>query len=172
MLRGLAMLLLVLCSTPALAEKLSFDHRLYPPLKAVFDSGRDDLIQFNNKNPSYVTDLIVVRGQSVRNWTEAMIIIARSPSAKVSTAAEWKAELEGQALKQCPSRFATIGQDENSITFERNSTGCRSGYPATAMYRIVQGQKSMFLLGVMSKDGITPDARRAWLALFASARLE
>jgi hypothetical protein len=40
------------------------------------------------------------------------------------------------------------------------------------MYRIVQGQKSMFLLGVMSKDGITPDARRAWLALFASARLE
>ena len=101
-----------------------------------------------------------------------MIIIARSPGPLVRTAVQWKAELEGQALEECPSTFATIAQDDISITFERSSTSCRPGYPATAIYRIVQGQKSLFLLGVMSKDGITADARRGWLALFASARLD
>ncbi len=171
-LRGMAMMALVLCSAPAMAEKLLFDHRLYAPLKEVFDSGRDDLIQFNAKNPAYVVDLIVVRGKSVRNWTEAMIIIARTPSPKVRTAAEWMAELQRQGEAECTSQFTIVAQDAISITFERSSQGCRADYPANAIYRIVQGQKSLFLLGVMSKDGFTTDVRSAWLALLGSARLE
>lgn len=171
-LRGLVMLGLALCSAPAMAEKLLFDHRLYQPLMEVFESGRDDLIQFNAKNPAYVVDLIVVRGKSVRDWTEAMIIIARTPGPKVRDAGQWKAELELQAQKECPSQFSILSQDEVSITFERRSTGCRSDYPANAIYRIVRGQKSLFLLGVMSKDGFTADARNGWLALLGSARLE
>lgn len=172
LLRGLAMLLAALCSTPVFAEKLSFDHRLYQPLKDVLDSGRDDMIQFNAKNPAYVTDLIVIRGKSTRSWTEAMIIIARSPSAKARTAADWLAELKQQSEAECASTFSIIAQDDFSITFERSSQGCRSGYPANAIYRIVQGKKGLFLLGAMSKDGFTPDARSAWLALLGSAKLD
>lgn len=63
LLRSLVMLLAALCAAPALAEKLSFDYRLYQPLKDVLDSGRDDLILYNAKNPAYVTDLIVIRGK-------------------------------------------------------------------------------------------------------------
>jgi hypothetical protein len=171
-LRGLVVLILALISSPALADKLVFDHRLYPPLQAVLDSGRDDLILYNDKNPAYVTDLIVIRGKSTRDWTEAMIIIARSPGAKVSSVDEWKAELERQTPAQCASKFEILGRDELSITLERKSRGCPAGYPPHALYRIVRGQKSLFLLGVMSKDGITPAARDSWLALFGSARLE
>lgn len=170
--RRLAALALALIATPALADKLVFDHRLYPPVEAAFDSGRDDLILYNDKNPAYVTDLIVIRGKSTRDWTEAMIIIARSPGAKVSSVDDWKAELERQAAAQCASRFEILARDEISITLERRSSGCPTGYPPHAIYRIVRGQKSLFLLGVMSKDGIAPAARQSWLALFASARLE
>ena len=172
LLRGVVMLLAALCAAPVLAEKLSFDHRLYQPLKDVLDSGRDDMILFNAKDPAYVTDLIVIRGKSVRNWTEALIIIARSPSPKARTAADWLAELKLQSEAECASQFSIIAQDANSITFERSSQGCRPGYPADAIYRIVQGKKGLFLLGAMSKDGFTPDSRGAWLALLGSAKLD
>lgn len=170
--RRMAVLILALIAAPALADKLVFDHRLYPPLQAVFDSGRDDLILFNDKNPAYVTDLIVIRGKSTRDWTEAMIIIARSPNAKVGSADDWMAELSRQSQAQCASTFEILSRDELSVTFERTSHGCPAGYPPYALYRIVRGQKSLFLLGVMSKDGIDPATRQGWLALFASARLE
>jgi hypothetical protein len=170
--RAVAMVLVLVTAVPALAEQLKFDHRLYPPLKAVFDSGRTELIQYNDKNPAYVTDLIVVRGTSVRDWTEAMIIIARSPGKKVLTAADWMAELQRQAQRECASQFSILAQDAVSITFERQSQGCAASYPATAIYRIVQGKKSLFLLGVMSKTGLSSDSRVAWLALFGSAELE
>lgn len=158
-------------ATPALADKLVFDHRIYQPLKEAFESGNADLIAFNDKNPAYVTDLVVVRGKSTKNWTEAMIIIARKADAKVPSAAEWLAELQRQADAQCPSQFTILAQDEGSITLERQSRSCPANYPQSALYRIVQGKPSLFLLGAMSKDGFTPEARKAWLALFASARL-
>lgn len=171
-LRWLLAALLAVSAVPALADKLAFDHRLYPPLYAVFESGDADMINFNDKNSAYVVDLVVVRGKSTRNWTEAMVIIARSPDKRVRTAAGWVEELKAQAQAECASTFEIITQDENSITFIRRSQGCRSGYPATAIYRVVQGSTSLFLLGAMSKDGFTPDSQRGWLALLASARLE
>lgn len=159
-------------AAPAFADKLVFDHRLNPALTETLDGGRSDLILFNDKNPAYVTDLIVVRGRSVKDWTEAMIIISRKPGGNVPGPAEWMAELKGQAGQQCQSEFAVLAEDENSLTLERHSTGCPKNYPANALYRIVKGKPSLFLLGAMSKDGFTVDARKAWLALFASAHLE
>lgn len=159
-------------ASPAFADKLVFDHRLYPALNASLDSGRSDMILFNDKNPAYVTDLIVVRGQSVKDWTEAMIIIARKPGEKVSGPSEWLAELKLQSVQQCPSELNVLAEDEGSITIERRSTGCPANYPSNALYHIVKGKPSLFLLGAMSKDGFTPESRTAWLALFASAHLE
>ena len=171
-LRQFTALACLACASPALADKLVFDHRLNPALTQALDSGRRDLILFNDKNPAYVTDLIVVRGQSVKDWTEAMVIIARKPGEKVPGPAEWLTELKGQAAQQCQSEFAVLAEDENSLTLERRSSGCPANYPANAIYRIVKGKPSLFLLGAMSKDGFTADARKAWLALFASAHLE
>lgn len=163
---------LALTAVPALADKLTFDHRLHPALKAVFDGGEQDMILFNDKNPAYVTDLIVVRGKSVRTWTEAMIIIARKPDAKARTVSEWLAELKRQAEAQCPSAFTIIAEDATSVTFERRSHGCPTNFPEAAIYRIVQGKPSLFLLGAMSKDGFTAESRQNWLALLASAALD
>ena len=74
--RRIAMLLgLLLLAGPALAEKLVFDHRLSPALKAVLDSGDASMIDYNTANPRNVIDLIAVRGTSAKNWTEALVII-------------------------------------------------------------------------------------------------
>ena len=53
--RRIAMLLgLLLLAGPALAEKLVFDHRLSPALKAVLDSGDAAMIDYNTANPRNV----------------------------------------------------------------------------------------------------------------------
>ncbi len=158
-------------AAPAWAEQLNFDHRLYQPLQQSLDSGRKELLRFDGRNPAYLVDMVVVRGESVRNWTEALVIIARSPDAKVRDSADWLAELRRQAEARCPSDFIVIAQDEISLTVERNSHGCAADYPASAFYRIVKGKSSLFLLGAMSKDGFTAEARQGWLSLFASAHL-
>lgn len=92
---------LLLIATPALAEKLVFDHRLSPPLKAVLDSGDASMISYNASNPRNVVDLIAVRGKSASDWSEALVIIARTPDRKVRDAGEWIAELQREAQSKC-----------------------------------------------------------------------
>jgi hypothetical protein len=171
LLRRLLFLFLLFAATPALAEKLEFDHRLYPPLKTVLDSGQPDMVSFNSQNPGYLVDLIVVRGKSTRNWNEALVIIARSPDAMVRSADDWMAELQSQADAKCPNQLTILSRDANSLTIERRSHGCPAGYPATALYRVVQGKSSLFLLAVLVKDDLAAEARTGWLALLASAHL-
>ena len=163
---------LALCAAPLLADKLVFDHRLVPALKAVLDSGDPAMISYDNRNPRNVVDLIAVRGKSAQDWQEALVIIARLPDKKIVTPADWRAQLQRDAAKQCPAVFTTIAQDANSVTFERRSTGCRAGYPPVALYRVAAGKPSLFLLAAMTKSDFSPAARAQWLALMASAHLE
>ncbi len=163
---------LLLIAAPALAEKLVFDHRLSPPLKAVLDSGDASMISYNAANPRNVVDLIAVRGNSARDWTEALVIIARTPDRKVRSAGDWIAELQREAQAKCASTFTQIAQDDISITIERHSTGCRQGYPSTALYRAITGKRSLFLLAVLVKDNLSDSARSQWLAMMSSAHLE
>ena len=163
---------LVLLAAPALAERLVFDHRLSPPLKAVLDSGDAAMIDYNNSNPRNVVDLIAVRGKSAQDWTEALVIIARTPDSKVRTAGDWSAKLQREARAKCSSTFTELARDEVSITYERRSTGCPAGYPPIALYRAVGGKKSLFLLAVLVKDDLSETARGQWLALMSSAHLE
>jgi hypothetical protein len=167
-----AFVVLSLIASPALAERLSFDHRLSPPLKAVLDGGDPAMIEYNDKNPRYVTDVIAVRGNSAKDWTEALVIVARAPDKKVSTAAQWLAELRAEADKKCRSELRTLAEDAVSITFERRSTGCSQGYPTAALYRVVAGQRSLFLLAVLSKAELSEESQRQWRELLASAHLE
>jgi hypothetical protein len=167
-----AVLGLALLAPPALAEKLVFDHRLSPALKAVLDSGDAGMIDYNAANPRNVIDLIAVRGKSAQNWTEALVIIARTPDRKVRSAADWTAQLQREAKAKCSSTFTELARDELSITYERRSFGCPAGYPPIALYRAVAGKRSLFLLAVLVKDDLNESSRGQWLAMMSSAHLE
>jgi Holliday junction resolvase-like predicted endonuclease len=170
--RMLTFLSLALIAVPALADKLTFDHRLVPALKAVLDAGDPAMISYDDRNPRNVIDVIAVRGKSAQDWQEALIIIARMPDRKIATTADWVAQLQRDAIKKCPARFTVVAQDSNSVTFERRSAGCPAGYPPVALYRVVAGKPSLFLLAAMTKTDFSPAARDEWLAMMASARLE
>lgn len=171
-LRLFSFALLLGIASPALADRLVFDHRLSPPLKAALDSGDPAMVSYDNANPHYVVDVIAVRGASARDWTEALVIIARSPDRKVATVSDWVGELQQDANRHCRAVFTPIAEDAISQTFERRSTGCPAGYPPVGLYRVVKGQTSLFLLAAMAKDDLAPPAREQWLALLRSAHLE
>lgn len=156
----------------AFAEKLTFDHRTYPPLAAVLDSGRTEMIRFNDSNPKYITDRIAVQGTSVDHWTEALDIIVRLRSSKMNSASDWADQIQRAASVLCPSTFTTIAEDESSLTFERHSSACPAGTPQTGLYRIVTGRKSLFMLGSLAMGEMSTSQRQQWLDLFGTARLD
>jgi hypothetical protein len=170
--RCLPLLALALLSAPLAAERLHFDHRLYPALKAVFDEKRDEMIAYDNRNPAYVIDRIAVQGKSASNWTEALDIIARTPTKDVATVDDWRGEIEQKVRKACASTFETVARDDFSITFSRRSTNCGADKVQVALYRIVKGPKSLFLLNPIFRGEMDDMMRQQWLALLASARLE
>lgn len=167
-----AFLVLLSLAAPAFAEKLSFDHRVVPALKAVLDSGNTAMIDYNGSNPRYITDVIAVRGRSAKDWDEALVIIARAPSNKVQTAAEWLEELRSDARRRCGSELKLLEQAERSILFERHAKKCPGNYPRNAIYLVVQGKSSLFLLAVLSRDDLSEASRGEWFTLLKSAHLE
>lgn len=171
--RKLHFLLLLLCAapTPAFAEHLNFDHRLHPPLKAVFDQKRDEMISYDNSNPRYVIDRIAITGKSATDWTEALDIIVRVPTRDVKTADDWFAEIKAKAGKACTSEFAVIATDALGLTFSRRSTNCGADKVQFALYRIVTGTKSLFLLNAIHRADMDEPTKQQWLALLNSAQL-
>jgi len=167
-----ALLGALLLASPLQAERLKFDHRLSPPLKAVFDSNDSSKIDYNDSNPRYVTDLIAIHGKSAQDWTEALLIVARTPDKKVRTVSQWVAELQAEAQRRCASQFQTLAEDSTSATFERRSSGCSAGYPPVALYRVVAGKKSLFLLGFMHKAEPSAQVQEQWRAVLASATID
>ncbi len=169
--RALLGLCLLLVSAPLAAERLRFDHRLYPPLKEVLDSGDPAKIDFNNSNPVRLVDLIAVKGKSAKNWTEALEIVSLVRPRDAKDAKDWMALLQKQAQARCPASFEMIAEDENSVTFQRRSPNCAAERAETGIYRLVTGKRSWFQLSVLVKGEIDPAARAQWLALLASASL-
>jgi len=167
-----AFLILLSLATPALAERLSFDHRTVPALKAVLDSGNAAMIDYNGSNPRYITDVIAVRGRSAKDWDEALVIIARAPTGKVATAADWLEELRGEARRRCSSELKMLATDERSILFERHAEKCPGSYPRNAIYLVVQGKTSLFMLAILSRDDLSEQSRGEWLTMLKSAHLE
>jgi hypothetical protein len=171
MIRFLFLCLLVIAS-PAAAERLQFDHRLYPPLKDVLAAGNKEMTAFDNSDPKYVVDRIAIQGRSAQQWTEAIDIVARVPAKGVTTADDWFAEIKKKAEKVCSSRFTELARDTNSITFSRQSSNCGTDKVQTALYRIVTGNRNLFLLNAIYRGEMAPGQRAQWLELLASARLE
>lgn len=163
---------LILAASPAHAERLQFDHRLYPPLKEALDSGDAAKVDFNNKNPARLVDLIVIKGKSTREWSEALEIISITRPADVATARDWMAVIERQAQTHCPATFALLAEDANSVTFERRSPHCPAERASLGIYRLVAGKRSWFQLAVLATGELDALSRQQWLALLQSAHLD
>ena len=171
---SLCLLLLVLCQ-PAFAERLQFDHRLYPPLKQVLDSGDATKVQFDNKNPAHLVDLIATRGASADQWEEAIEILSILPPRGLNGAAEWMAQMQRDTLARCPAaappQFTILAQDAQSVTFEARAANCPAERAPHALYRLLAGKRSWFRLSILEKGNFDPAARQQWLSLLASANL-
>lgn len=171
-----SLLVLALFAAPAFAERLQFDHRLYPPLKQVLDSGDSTKIMFDNKNPAHLVDLIATRGHSVDQWEEALEIMSIVPVRGIAGAVGWQAQMQSAAQARCPGsaapQFTQLAQDEVSVTFEVRAPNCPAERAPHALYRLVAGKRSWFRLSVFEKGPLDATARQQWLDLLASAHLQ
>jgi hypothetical protein len=168
----LPILAMIAFASPAWAEKLEFDHRLYPPLKAVLDSGDKDMLLFDDKNPARLVDLIAIKGKSAQSWTEAFEIVALVKPRDVSSAKDWFEIMRTTSNRRCPNTITIIAESVNSITFQRHSPNCPAERAETGLYHLVAGQRSWFQLTVLVKGEIDEASREQWLALLASAHLD
>jgi len=170
-LRRLA-LALILTASPAAAERLTFDHRLYPPLKQVLDSGDAGMINYNAKNPAYVVDLIAIKGKSASDWTEALEIVSRIPGREVNSSQTWLEQLRQQTDRLCPNALTLLEQGPTAVTFERDLTNCHAGKPAYSLTRIIAGKRSLFEVSFLFKAMPDRAVRDSAMAMLASAHLD
>jgi hypothetical protein len=165
-------LLALAAAPPAHAEKVTFDHRLYPPLKAVLDGGDSDMVAFDPSNPRYVVDLIAIKGKSARDWDEALEIIVRAPDKGMSKAQDWLQELAEKSDARCPGKFSVLAEEGSSITVERLNAGCATAGAQSTITRILTGKRSLFMIRAIIKGTPDPVSREQWLSLMASAHIE
>lgn len=163
---------LIALSTPAHAERMLFDHQIDPRIGEVLDSGRKEMILYDASNPAYVYDRIAIQGSSAENWTEALEIIVRTPGKAVRSPGDWVQQISATSAPTCPSQVTPLSQDKSSLTFMRQSPACAGSPAETALYRIVAGRKSLFLLGARYKGEMPQAARARWLEVLASARID
>lgn len=161
----------LLAATPAHAERMLFDHPLDPRIGAVLDSGRKEMVLYDDSNPAYVYDRIAIEGSSAENWTEALEIIVRTPGKAVRSPSDWVQQIGAASPPACPSQVTSLARDATSVTFMRQSAACAGSPAETALYRIVAGRKSLFLLGGRYKGEMPQAARARWLGLLATARV-
>lgn len=171
--RTLATILALAAAPSAHAERLTFDYRLYPPLKAALDSGETARIAYDGSNPRYVVDLIAITGHSAADWDEAIQIIARTPAHNMTTAQAWFAEIEAAALRECPgAKLRIVAKEADAITYEEQSIGCPRPAGESRMGRIVAGRRSLFAITFILHGSAEPAARAGWLATLNSAHIE
>lgn len=170
---ALAALALLTGAGAARAERLTFDHRLYPPLKATLDSGDTAMVAYDGSNPRHVVDVIAVHGRSAADWDEALEIIARTPARNMTTAREWLAESQAAAARRCPgARVETLAEDADSVTFAEQLADCPRPGGETRLGRIVAGRRSLFAITFILKGQVDAKTRAGWLALLNSAHIE
>lgn len=165
--------ILLAVAMPVQAERMTFDHRLQPRLKAVLDGGDASRIDYNAANPRYVVDRITVQGSSAQDWTELLEIIARTPAKGMRSAGDWIAEFTRAADARCAGKVQELARDAQSVTIDRQTTGSCAAEPVQrSLIRVVAGKRSLFLLAVHEKGPLNESDRAAWLALLASAHLD
>ena len=164
-------LILLGMAMPAHAEQLLFDHRLYPPLEAAFDSKRDDVILFERRPDGVQFDRIMVQGRSVSDWDEAMEITVSKRSRKQATAQEALDSWRKAQDATCPAQWSELARDDGSITVEQTTPPCTGAPARQAIWRLMLGPRSVFVIGGVYRGMMPAPMRQSWLALLASARI-
>ncbi len=158
-------------SSPALAERLTLDHRSYPALSQAVMSARDDAIFYQDASPDFVLDRIMVRGRSASDWDEAIEMIVYPRGRKLSKLEDWYRGYTSAEQRSCPSRWTVIRQDEGGITFSRDRAQCADQSGQSRLYRAFMGKRHVFLVGGLYR-GEMPEANKAqWLVVLDSARV-
>lgn len=160
-----------LASTPALADRLVFDHSLYPALQEAFRDQERNVRYVVSDNPRYIFDRIKVRGRSLDDFTEALEIMVTSRGRDVQTIADWFERYRQEQDETCGSEWQTLAQDAASITFSRTTRGCPEYDGQTRIYRTVLGERSVYMLTAITRGEMAQPLRETWLTVLASARL-
>jgi hypothetical protein len=158
-------------ATPAWDERTLFDHQLVSRIGEVLDSGREEMILYDDSNPAYVLDRIAIQGTSAETWTEALEIIVRMPGKEVRSPGDWVRQISAPVAAACPVAISPVAEDATSRTILRQSPACGDKPAETALYRVVAGRKSLFLLGARYKGVMPAETRTRWLGILASARV-
>ncbi len=165
-------LMLLGMAMPAHAEQLLFDHRIYPPLEAAFESKRDDVILFESRPNGVQFDRIMVQGRSVSDWDEAMEITVSKRSRKQGTAQEAFDSWRKTQDAGCPAQWNELARDDGSITIEQTTPTCANAPAHQAVWRLMLGARSVFVIGGVYRGAMPTAMRQSWLALLASARID
>lgn len=160
-----------LASTPALADRLVFDHSLYPALQEAFRDQERNVRYIVSDNPRYIFDRIKVRGRSLDDFTEALEIMVTRREQGVQSVSDWYDSYRREQDANCASDWQTLAQDAASITFVRTTRGCPDYDGQTRIYRTVLGERSVYMLTAISRGEMAQPLRETWLTLLASARL-
>ncbi len=159
-------------ATPAQAERLDIDHRLYAPLHAAMENPREGTIFYDASQPGRLFDRILVRGTSAEHdWTEALELLVTRRNGKAKTPQDWLAGFQPASESACPATLSNLSADITSLTFALEAPPCPAGAPLTALYRVVLGRKSAYLVSAKVKGAMSATQREQWLALLASAHL-
>jgi len=167
------LLALALAASPAHAEKLNIDQRIYPRLNAAMNDNRPGSVYFKDASPKYILDRILIQGKSATNWREALEIIVMRRDQKLLDVAAWYDPYVAKEQAACQSEWSEIGRDASSVTFTQHAADCPKGSgELTGIYRMVMSNSTIYILKGLYRG--VPDAvsRQQWLDLLASAHVE
>ena len=161
-----------LAAMPAGAERLSLDHRLYPPLQAAMDNPHEGSVFYDESKAGRVLDRILVSGRSAeRDWSEALELVVLARKGLAQTPQEWMVGFQPGRESPCPAQLSQLGEDGQSLTFALEASPCAGSQGLSALYRVVYGRKSVFVISAKYKGTMSAAQRQQWLALLGSARL-
>lgn len=160
-----------LLATPAHAERMLVDYRLYPPLQTALQNQDDNVYFEQSKNPKFTLDRIKIQGPSLDAWQEVIefVIVPRKKSLTVPL--DWFQSFQSGENKTCPSIWEVLGSDQTSIMFSRTGAKCKELAGQTRIYRALLGQKSVFIVGGSYRGDLSPDMRAQWIKLFETATI-
>jgi len=165
------MLALLLASVPVQAqERLSWEYSGYEKVAKVFDSEEGPLYgEKENRRSNHLR--FVIDGESLTNWTEILEIINTRRRHEPKNARLWLEAFTAQGNKTCPSNWATIEEQPDSITFRRTAKNCQNFDDQDAMYRVLYGKDNVFLIFATRKGEMDKANRDGWLNVLKSAEI-
>jgi len=116
---------------------------------------------------------LVLEGDSIDNWTEALEIIntwRKNYPPTIDNA--YQIHIEG-LQKSCPeSTVSVISKDSGSILFERKTVNCQPRPDENALTRILYGNSDVFLLVYTNKVKELPKEKRdGWIKALSEAKI-